>query len=87
MKINDEYVLREVAGEYVIVPVGKTIINFNGLITVNDIGKFLWENMQREFTIDLLVKEITSEYEVDIDTAKKDVEEFVNKCIDSGVIY
>lgn len=41
MKVDKEFVLREIAGDYVIIPIGRTVLSFNGLITVNEIGAFL----------------------------------------------
>ena len=43
MKIDRSFVLREIAGEYIIIPTGKTALEFNGLITVNEIGMELWK--------------------------------------------
>ena len=43
MKIQKEFVLREIAGDYVIIPTGKTVLTFNGLITVNEVGAELWK--------------------------------------------
>ena len=42
MKVQKEFVLREIAGDYVIIPTGKTVLSFNGLITVNEVGADLW---------------------------------------------
>lgn len=38
MKISSNYVIREIAGDYIIVPIGQAIFDFQGLITVNEIG-------------------------------------------------
>ena len=46
MKISKEFVLREIAGDYVIVPTGEAAYRFQGLITVNDTGAFLWEQLK-----------------------------------------
>ena len=50
MKIEKDFILREIAGDYVIVPTGKTALEFNGLITVNELGAFIWEKLQQETT-------------------------------------
>lgn len=42
MKVEKEFVLREIAGDYIIIPTGKTVLDFNGLITVNEVGASLW---------------------------------------------
>ena len=47
MKINPEYVLRNIAGEQVVVPTGKVSRYFNGLITMNEVAQFIWEHVDQ----------------------------------------
>lgn len=42
MKIVKEFILREIAGECVLVPTGATSQEFNGMITISDTAKFIW---------------------------------------------
>ncbi len=77
MKIDKQFVLRQIAGDYVIIPTGKTTLDFNGLITVNEQGAFLWEKLRQETTLAELVAALLEEYEVDEPTARADVEEFL----------
>lgn len=78
MKIQDEFVLREIAGDYVIIPTGKTALTFNGLITVNKVGASLWKMLQTEKNFDDLVQGILDEYDVEEDVARKDIQEFLD---------
>jgi hypothetical protein len=77
MKIDKQFVLRQIAGDYVIIPTGKTTLDFNGLITVNEQGAFLWEKLSQDTTQAELVAALLEEYEVDEPTARADVEEFL----------
>lgn len=86
LRIEKEFILREIAGDYILVPVGNTALEFNGLLTVNEIGAFLWERMKKETTIDALTAAVLEEYEVDADTARKDVEEFVASLQKVGIV-
>lgn len=58
MKVDKEFVLREIAGDYVIIPIGRTVLSFNGLITVNEIGAFLWNLLQEDVTKEDLVAKV-----------------------------
>ncbi len=78
MKITKQFVLREIADEYIIVPTGNTAFTFNGIITVNGIGAFLWRELQEEVTFDQLVGKVLEEYETDRATAEADVREFLD---------
>lgn len=86
MKVEKEFVLREIAGDYVIIPTGRTVLSFNGLITVNDMGAFLWNHLQDEVTVEELVKYVLDEYEVDEETAREDILEFLENLADGGIL-
>jgi hypothetical protein len=78
MKIEKEYILREIAGDYIIVPVGKAALEFNGMITVNETGAFLWKQLTKDTTKEELVHAMLEEYEVSEDEARIDIEEFLH---------
>ena len=86
MKLEKEFVLREIAGDYVIIPVGKTVIEFNGFITVNEVGVSIWNMLQNEVTFDQIVQGILNEYEVEESVAREDIREFLDQLIDGGIL-
>ena len=86
MKIEKDFILREIAGDYVIVPTGKMALEFNGLITVNELGAFIWEKLQQETTEEELIASILEEYEVPEETARKDTEEFLDKLRENRIL-
>lgn len=77
MKIKKGFAKREIAGSNIVVPVGKQSMEFNGMITLNGSGSFFWDCFCKDITIDDAVKMVTDEYDVDVQTAKKDIENFV----------
>lgn len=78
MKIKDGFVLRSVAGQFVVLPAGDTL-NLNMMITLNETGAFLWKQLENENDEAGLVAALLAEYDVDETTAKKAVEAFVAK--------
>ena len=85
MRVDKEFVLREIAGDYIIIPTGKTVLEFNGLITVNEVGVSLWNMLQNEVTLDDLVQGILDEYDVEEDT-REDIQEFLDTLIAGGIL-
>lgn len=79
MKVSNDFILREIAGEYLLVPVGAAAVKFNGLITLNGTGRTLFLALGSEVTEEELVDALTAEYEVDRDTAKADTAEFLQQ--------
>ena len=86
MRINKEFILREIAGDYVIIPTGQTVLEFNGLITVNEVGVSLWNMLQEEVTEDDLVAGILKEYEVEEEVAREDIREFIDTLVTGNIL-
>ena len=78
MKIKDGFIIREIAGEIVVLPSGDAL-DLNMMITLNETGKFLWERLQVGAEEADLVAALLGEYDVDADTAAKSVAGFVAK--------
>ena len=86
MKIEKEFILREIAGDYVIIPTGKTTLELNGLITVNELGAFLWDKLQQEITREELINSVVAEYDIDRETVEKDVDEFLQELVKNRIL-
>jgi len=78
MRISESFVIREIAGTYVIVPTEQEAQKFQGLISVNEVGALLWSYLQQgDMTIKKLTEHVCREYDVDEERARDDVEKFV----------
>ncbi len=78
MKIKENFVLRELCGNYVVVPVGAQTLDFKGMIKLNECGAFLWKNMaDADVTEEELLQAMLLEYDVDEARAKADLEAFI----------
>lgn len=77
MKIKKDFILRTVAGQNLVVPVGEEGVNFNGIITLNNSGKLLFEAMKQKVERVDLIKIMLDKYDIDKDTAEKDVDDFI----------
>ena len=86
MKVDKEFILREIAGDYIIIPTGKTVLEFNGLITVNEVGVDIWNMLQEDVTFEDLVQGILAEYDVEEEVAREDIQEFLNTLIEGGIL-
>ena len=77
MKIKDGFMLRKVGGQNVVVAIGKASLDFNGIIRLNDTGKFLWEQLKNDITEEQLISAMLGEYDIDRETAERDISEFI----------
>lgn len=85
MKLKEGFVLREVAGQNVVLPSGD-LLDLNMLINLNDTGKFLWECLEKEADEGELVCKLLEEYDVDEITAKNAVAHFVDQLNEYGLL-
>ena len=81
-----QFVAREVAGEYILVPVGKTTLDMNGMMTLNKVGAFLWERLPTAENEAALVDAVLVEYEAERSEVEKDVSEFLSKLRELKII-
>lgn len=80
MRLKENFELREVCGESVLIPCGIENIDFNSIIHLNEAGALLWNEAQEgEFTIDSLADVLSEKYDVIQETARQDAALFVEK--------
>lgn len=86
MKIKENFVLRQLADTWVVLPLADKTIDFNGMITLNESGVLLWNALEKGAEVDTLVELMTSEYAVSAEQAQSDVEEFTEKLREAGCL-
>lgn len=86
MKAKEGFILRNIAGANIIVPIGAASIDFNGMITLNESGAFLWHELEKGADMDGLVAALLGEYDVDAATARTCVENFIDKLKEADCI-
>lgn len=84
MKLKNNFLLRQVAETWVVMPIGQEMLDFNGMLTLNETGAFLWRKLEEGADLDGLVAALTAEYDVSPDAARADAQAFVEKLIASG---
>lgn len=86
MKRNKDFMLREIAGEVVLVPTGEATQNFNGLITLNEVAAFIWKHLDEAKTEEKLAEMILGEFDTDRETAEGDVQRFLQALYEQGMV-
>lgn len=86
MKIKTGFLLREVAGSYIVVATGALAKEIGGIIKLNETGSFLWKKLTENTDIQALTEALTEEYDVSKDDAEKDVQSFVTMLLDAGIL-
>ncbi len=83
MKLKKEFILREVAGETIVVPVGSMALNFNGIISLDPVGTVIWKALEQGKEREEILSEILENFEVEKETAEADMNEFLKQLEDN----
>ena len=86
MRLKKELIRREIAGDVLLVPVGGTVLENNGLFALNELGAFLWDRLETAADEETLVQAVLAEYEVDETTARTDTAEFLQKLREMDIL-
>lgn len=86
MKKIQDFILREVADEYILIPTGSTTETFNGIIPLTESAAYIYEHIEEADSFETLINMITSEYDIDKQTASNDAYMFINHMLQNGMI-
>lgn len=87
MRLKSGFELVNVAGDYMLIPIGEEVDDFNGTIILNEVSAFLLGKLKTDIEKDDLVQILIDEYDVDRATAQSDVDKMVGELIKMGVVY
>ena len=86
MKVKSDFILRKIADTYVIVPIGSAVVDFSGMVNINESGAMLFEIMQKGCEEQELVDALLRDYKVDRATAEADVKKFLATVTDARLL-
>ena len=67
-------------------PVGENITKFNGTVLLNAVSAFVWEKLQEPVSKEELLQAVVNEFEIDEETASRDLDELLEKFAGLGII-
>lgn len=86
MKINGSFVMREVVGEYLLIPVGDSALKLNGMVTLDEVAALIWKGIEAGKEKEEILQQILEEYDVDEETARTDMDDFLKRFSETGII-
>ena len=84
-RANRNYILREIAGEHVLIPTGD--LPGNVMITMNKPCAFLWKLLQEPRTVADLVFEAEKDYDDPSGEMEAQIQEFIIERVQTGHIW
>ena len=86
MRVKDGFVLREVAGQTMVIATGEASKDFHGMIKLNKTGKEIWQGLQAGETEAQIVEKLQEKFEVESEKASEDVKAFIHKMEEMGFL-
>lgn len=87
MQIKKGFIMREMAGKFVVVPVDSSEHGFSGVIQMNKTGAFLWRQLeQQNLQKEDLIAAMLETYDTTPEDAKRDVELFLARIDAAGIL-
>lgn len=79
MKRNAQFILSDVAGSHLLVPIGKLTADFNGVVSLNDMAVVMWNLLESDTTPEALLAAVLTEYDVPAEQAGAEIADFLNQ--------
>lgn len=86
MKLKEDFLIRSIAGEYVVVPVGDNSTKCDGIVVLNEVSYFILSNMKNHISRDELLELLLAKYDVNPEEAKEDLNQVIETLDSYGMI-
>ena len=87
MRTEKNMILREIAGEYILIPTGSLALKYTGVFAISSLGVSVWKLLEADKTYEQIITDLLEEYEVDRETLERDVREFLDTLREKDVLF
>ena len=86
MEVKMDFVLRDIAGDLLLIPAGKSALDLNGMLTLNEVGGEIWRLLPEVKDEEELIARLLDLYEVEEEELRKDVGDFLESLRKLGLL-
>ena len=83
---NPDFVFRKVIEETILVPVHMNVAEMDCIYTLNEIGAFIWEQLETPLTFTKLQQCLLDEYDVPAEVLEADLQAFLDELLSIGAV-
>ncbi len=84
---SERFVEKSIGSEKVLVPLSDNVADMNHVLTLNEVGTFLYNQIDGKKSINDILSLLLKEYDVASDVAKFDIEQFINNTVNNGILF
>ena len=85
-KKREEIVSRNIADETILVPIRGKLADMQRIFSLNPVADFIWKKLDKEMPLERILDQIPIEFQVNEETAREDLFEFINDCIAADLL-
>ena len=86
MKLDKNIIVREIAGEFILIPTGSSALKMTGIFAVTEVGAEIWKKLTEGKEEEKIIAELLEDYEVTEEELRADYAEFLTKLEDNGLL-
>lgn len=86
MKLKYDFAVREIAGEYVLIPMGGAALAFSGMVSTNAVGACICECLKSDTTPEAILDAVCAEFDIEEETARQDMLQFLQELRRAGLL-
>lgn len=87
MKLKYDFIVNEVAGQFVAVAIGDAVEEFSGFVKMNDIGAEIFEMLKEEISADEIIEKMLEKHpESNLQEATEVVNGFIEGLKKEGIL-
>jgi hypothetical protein len=86
MKRKDDFLMQNVGGQNLLVPLGSRVMDMNGVVTLNETGVFAWNLLEKDCSADELAAAVAERFDVSPERASADIQTFVDEIAGMGLL-
>lgn len=90
MKLAEGYFVREIAGSYVLIPVGQNVVDYRNILSTNQTGNFILDKLAEDIGYEELLSAVYAEYDAEDkekEQVKQDLDEFLVKLREKNLLW
>jgi hypothetical protein len=86
MKIKEDFMLRNICEDWIVIPMGERLLEFNGMMKLNQSGSFIWKLLEMEKSREDIISAMLEEYDIQEETATHEFDIFLQSLTDANIL-
>ena len=83
---QDDIVFREIAGEFILVPIRGKLADMQRIFTLESVGEHIWQELDGKKTLTDILNSVLDQFDVVKATAESDIADFIHELLDAKLI-